>query len=355
MTNNLNNIIASSFSAVQIPKISENIGRADWITFGDDNLYAQYLLELYSKSTINSSILNSIGDFISGEGFEGNDTFLENANGTDTLDKILEKVALDIAIFGSFALDVIYNRGGKLSHIEHIPVQTVRIAKPSEDKPQGIYISSDWSNLKKNKPVWFQSYDPNNVIEGHQVMYVKKYRAGIDYYTLPHYTQALNWIELDIKISQYHLNAATNGWTPSLLINVNKGIPSDDEKDEFKRNLDATYTGVENANKYVLSFNESAENAIDITPIQNDISDKKYLQLIEQMEQMIMNANKVTSPMLFGFRVPGQLGGTTELIDAFNMYQKTVIGSFQDVITGAFNSLSSINGYGEITIKQYEL
>jgi hypothetical protein len=58
-----------------------------------------------------------------------------------------------------------------------------------------------------------------------------------------------------------------------------------------------------------------------------------------------LKAHRVTSPMLFGVRVEGSLGGRNELQDAFELFYNTVIEPSCDMITQTFNRILKINGY----------
>ncbi len=66
MSNRRNNktlakITSMKFSTVQLPRMVENHGK-DWITFGGDNLYPNFLIELYNKSAINRTCINKKAD-----------------------------------------------------------------------------------------------------------------------------------------------------------------------------------------------------------------------------------------------------------------------------------------------------
>ena len=49
-----------------IPHIGENANK-EYVTFGLDNLYPQYLIELYTGSGINSAIIKGVSSMIAGD------------------------------------------------------------------------------------------------------------------------------------------------------------------------------------------------------------------------------------------------------------------------------------------------
>ena len=69
----------------------------------------------------------------------------------------------------------------------------------------------------------------------------------------------------------------------------------------------------------------------------NDL-DKRYLMLEENVRDTILRAHSVTSPMLFGIKTEGQLGGATELEISFNIFIETYVKR-QKYINSPFNWL----------------
>ena len=57
-----------------------------------------------------------------------------------------------------------------------------------------------------------------------------------------------------------------------------------------------------------------------------------------------MIGHRVTSPMLLGVKTEGQLGGRDELMQAFEIYQNTVIRPYQEHILKTLSKIMEING-----------
>ena len=59
-----------NFASVEIPQPSETISNGrGWVSFGDDNLYPQFLISLSNRSSLHSSILKQKSMLIGGQGF----------------------------------------------------------------------------------------------------------------------------------------------------------------------------------------------------------------------------------------------------------------------------------------------
>jgi hypothetical protein len=55
------------------PKVIED-KRKDWVAYGDDNNYYQYLIDLFINSTTNNAIITGISNMIFGKGIDALDS-----------------------------------------------------------------------------------------------------------------------------------------------------------------------------------------------------------------------------------------------------------------------------------------
>ena len=357
MKDNENINVIETFGMVDyaLPIISEHYHK-DYIFFGDDNLYPEYLLDLYRTSPKNAAMINTISDMISGDGLiGGSEAFKANIYDEDDLETIVTKIAMDLALYNAFALNLIWSRdGSKIAQVKFIDVSTVRFSK----EENGFYISKDWANTRKevNKPIWVAKYDVNDKINKSQLLYVPKYSPSMQWYSIPAYTSAIQYIELDREIATYHLNNAKNGFYPSINVQVNSGVPSKEERQTFKRQLEREFTGTHNAGKMLVSFAPDKDHATEFTPIQLNSSDERFRDLDALILQAVLMANQAVNPELFGIQVAGKLGASTELAESFEVYQKKVISSYQKLIEKTLNKIATINGdQADIKIDKYKI
>jgi hypothetical protein len=94
----------------------------------------------------------------------------------------------------------------------------------------------------------------------------------------------------------------------------------------------------------MLTFGNGQDQAPTFIPVATTDSDKQFLILNEAVLQALCTANKITSPMLLGIKTPGQLGGRSELVDAYDLYYATVINKLQKHIIKVYQKILNING-----------
>lgn len=350
--------ILTNFIEASDINMDEKITKKDWIEFGNKNLFPKELIEINIKSSKNYSILKNLSNMISGNGFTADTTegqkFLDNDFCKDDINDIIQRISFDFIMSGSFALNVVWSRDGKsISKIKYVPFEKVRIAKNDEedlDADESIedyFISDDWTNIRKVPPTFIKGFDPNNTKERNQLMYIKIPTPGMDFYTLPHYIGALNWVRLDYFVSEYHLNNALNGYHPSMLINLSTGIPSAEEQRKVKAKMDEMFQSTASAGKIMLTFSEGSDTAPSVQPLDLSDNDKKFVDVDTMILDNLLIANNITNPMLVGIKTPGQLGGSDQLVESFNLLQINLINHYQIIIERYINELAFYSGVTE--------
>jgi hypothetical protein len=186
-----------------------------------------------------------------------------------------------------------------------------------------VWYSDDWNDKREDR-LEFPAFDLEKP-GGTQVLWFKQYRAGEGVYPLPDWYPARTYIEIDTKISDFHYNNISNGFSLGKIIQIFKGEPTEDIKAEFDRKFKANTTGTENANGVLISWMEKGEDPLQVVDLMPGDFDKQYLQLSETVRDNIFYAHRVTSPMLFGVRVAGELGGRNELKQAYEVFDRAYV------------------------------
>lgn len=337
---------------------TERISRAGFVNYGENNLYPDFLISLMNRSAKHNAILKRKSTMIAGNGWEteGLDgiaiRFLSNPYNECNLNEMAYKSAYDLEIFGGFTLQIIYSKDKKsIAEINYLPQNKIRL---SECKKYAYY-SDDWANTKKYTPIKYPLYDPKNPVST-QILYYKEYRPGVEYYSQPGYISSVNWITLEYEISAFHLNQVNNGFAPGMIINFTNGIPSDDEMREVIRQLQADFESARNAGKTMFLFSDGQDRAAQITPVQLNNSDERFVTLNKEITQGILIGHEVTNPQIMGVSTPGELGNKTTYLESLEVFQATYVEPKQRQIEKVYNNLLRFNGSGStLQLKKYEL
>lgn len=351
----MNNFAFNSISQIQIdlPVFSER-GSKKWISYGEDNLYPQFIASLFLRSAINRTAIQSKIDATIGNGLKTTDEDLNyvlvRANPIESWNDVFEKCAQDYIMFGGYSLNVIWSNDGKtISEIYHLDFTKVRSGKieAGDDAPKEYFYSTNWENPNKHKPTTYATYNPTLSIEQpSQILYLFDYEPGNIYYPLPTYAGSINDIQIDIEVSKFHISNLANSLNPSLFISLNNGIPAPEERKEIYDELTMAYRGTENAGKAFVAFSQDKEHAPEVTPI-SSTNDTYYTTLETRITTRILTGHRITSPLLLGLYNGGAgfSSNADELAVAYNHFIGTCIRPIQKSMLKVFNNLIFNSGY----------
>lgn len=341
-----------NLSTYSSPKIVESKSK-EWVEFGADNNYFQFLIDRYNGSPTNSAVINAISQMIFGKGLDATNSSKKPEQYALMISlfkkDVVRRLAYDLKLAGQCAIQVIYSKDKKtIQRVEHLPVETLRAEKCSaEDKKiQAYYYHPDWANAKpSDEPKRIPAFGVSDSPQPIEILYVKPYKAGMYYYSTPDYQGGLQYAELEEEVSNYHLNNILNGLAPSMLINFNNGIPDENAQTIIENKIKNKFSGSSNAGKFILAFNDDKESAADITPVQLSDAHNQYQFLSEESQKKIMVSHRVVSPMLLGVKDSSGLGNNAdELKTATILMDNTVIRPFQELLIDAFDQILAFNG-----------
>ena len=370
MKTNKENTKVSMISApaieVEAPEF-KTVNNKDYILYGTKNDYPAILKEMMNSSSLHSAILKKKADMSAGKGFETasleQKNFVNNVNGSETLNEIAYKNAYDLALYGGFCFLVTWSKDKKsIARVQYMDWSKVRKVKELEDdsevairQTEGVefyQVSSDWTQERKEKykPEIVQGFSTKYNDVATQLVYVSMYRPGSeDVYPLPDYQACSTYIALDTEIASWHLNSVKNGFTPSMMINM-IGVPSDEEMKQFQRKLEDQYSGSANSSKVILTLSEDESQVPVITPLTLNDSDERYKDLANQVKEQIIIGHRASSTVV-GVATAGKLGTSNEVIEAEAMFQHNVIDQYQYSLESQYNRIMNFNGIdGEIEL-----
>tara|TARA_R110000803_G_scaffold19165_1_gene50448 strand:- start:1228 stop:2415 length:1188 start_codon:yes stop_codon:yes gene_type:complete len=323
---------------------------AEFVKNGDQNDFPQQLIDMYNRSSVHASCINAIVEGVIGEGLTANeDVYLERANSKgESWQDVFNKAALDYKLQGTYAIEILYSRDRTRIEVHNIDYSLVR-AKEKDERGHipGYYVSTKFGhmNYKKLNPddySYLPVFDPEKEDEYAQIFVHRNYRPGQLYYSLPDYVGALRIIDLDQSIDNFHVTNINSGLAPSLAITTFTN-GSSDQLTEIQNQLNGNYGGTDNAGALIYMDVDDPVNAPVITPIPQNGADNYYTTINDLVMQKILTAHRITSPMILGIKTEGQLGGRTEMLDAYLLLQNTVIKPYQQSLLKSFEMLLEYN------------
>jgi len=348
----------TKFSIVNItnnslPIINEDTKtRYQWVPFGvygHDDFFAA-VTAAYNVSTSNAACIEGISDLIYGKGL-----YSKNVGFNELLQKLIpqeevKRVAFDLKLYGNSAFQVYWNDAHtKIIKLFHVPIQNLRAEKIwNNPKVNNYFYCTDWFDQRQVKhKKKLPAFGTSN--EKCEILYIKNYCPGLYYYSLPDWISALQLAVSDGEISNLHFNNITNGFLPAVMINFNNGVPAPEERQTIEDLLQAKFTGTDNAGRFMVSFNDDAANKPTIDTINIESLHEKYEYVADYVQDRILVAHRVTSPLLFGVRTKanGFSSNAEEMKTAFSIMQTMTIAPFQNLILNSLDTVLSEGGYDD--------
>jgi ribosomal protein S25 len=334
------NFILVQFAEAKQPEYREK-KKEGYMEYGEKNDYPLYLVELFNKSAKHNAIVRNKVHYICGNGWTGNEQFIEKPNRSENLNDLTRKISMDLELFGGAYIEVIWGLG-KVAEMWHIDYTKIRTNK---DNTQ-FWYKENWKDYKEKLEFVYPAFNPK-VQQGKQIIYLKEYRPNIGVYSLPVYFGALNYIESDIEVSKHVLGNAKTGFSASKLITLPDGTPSREEQNEIHRKFKNTYTGSDGV-KYMLSFvNDASRKPIVDDLGQSDLTKEDFGRVDELIQTNIFSGHQVTTPSIFGIAVAGKLGTRTEMRDGYEIFKSTYVTGKQQFLESFMNTMAGYFGYSE--------
>ena len=320
------------------PRSFSEKSNGDYVKYGEDNLFPQYLVELYNGSSTHRALCTTIAGMIFGDGFVPSDLESRLLYEKWNLEDELRKVALDLKLQGGFALEINWSLDRMtIANVSHLPFENVRCAEinPESEVVEEFYYSPDWTD-KVIEPTCLPRFDSENKLEEPiQILYVKPFSPGSAYYPKPDYIGSLPYIELEPEIGRFHINNIRNGLMTSMAVHFANGVPPEEEQRAIKNQIQREAAGAGNAGNFWVTFSDDPDRKPSIDTFQLSDADKQYEFLSRECVDKIMIGHRVVSPAMFGVKTAGQLGTSQELDVARELFDSQVIKHFQRIIKDA--------------------
>ena len=324
--------LSFSIENVEIPKLTERqMSGKVWYNWGNDNKLPYYLYGLYEKSSLMQSIINTTVNFIVGNSIES----IYKPNEDETWEDLIKNLSLDYMIYSGFAIQVMYNKMGKIHSLNWLDMRKIR----TDEEHTKVYYSKEFATKSSPQYLTFKTWKRGEEYRNESAVFLYT-GSKRTVYPLPRYSGSIPAIETSIRIDNFHLNAIKNNFNGNFIINFNNGIPDDDTKKMLERKVKEKFCGDDNAGSFLLVFNDSKENGVSVERIQDDQFDKKYEALKSQTITSIFTGFSAPS-QLFGYAITGNVFSKQEYQDAFDLYSRLQITPIQNLFKRVFECIYS--------------
>lgn len=327
-----------------------------WIKWGTDNLYCNHLLDLYAQSPTHHAAINfEVQSIVAG----GIDYEAMKIDGTQIVPNyaydwgyLLRAIALDYALFGSYAIEIILNKDRKTYSFWQISIDKVRVSPYDEDgQITSYWVSSDWSSTGQYPPIKIDAFDmreDSKIEYGKPYLYVyRPYDPLMQYYQAPAYIAALNSIKAEIEYCNYDLKHIINGFSAAGVLTLPE-METDEQRRTIINNIQGMFQGSSNANTIAIAFRNNIEDKpVEFTPFQQVSNVNTYADSNQRTINRILTAHQIVSPMLVGLPDSSNAGFSSDadkIETAYQLYQKLVGNYNRECIVKTFNQMLKING-----------
>jgi hypothetical protein len=335
-----------NLNAYTSPRIEE-VKNSEFVSYGEDNDYFQYLIDRYTNSTTNQAIIKGTSTKIYGRGLSAIDSEEKPSEWLKVegiiSPKDLRKIPLDRKLLGMAAMQVTYSKG-RVNKVTHFPMETLRAGKIGKSgKVEKWLYHPNWSEYKRSDELKeFPVFGTTNQKKT-EIYILAPYTSGYYYYPPVDYSGALPYAYLEEVISEYLINDALNGFSGTKVINLNNGIPDKDAQRKIKHSIHSKLTG-QLGDKVVISFNNNKESATTVENLPLDNAPDHYTYLSEECRNKLITGHNITSPLLLGVRDgSGFSSNADEIQNSSLFFNNTVIKVYQDEITEALSEILAVN------------
>lgn len=323
---------------LSLPYIQNTVSGKGIIYFGGDNLYPQLINQMYYTSPLHGAIVDYTVNASIGGGYDikTNDSVGQEVDKSIFLKKytpLFDLLEKDLYMHNRCHVFMNFSDSGKFLNMERCDPSKIRYRFDG-----GVEYSDDWMTQQQRKQVVVFKHGAMN--KGKVLFTHSMVTPGVDYYPIPTYTSALNWVFLDGEQSFFHKNNIQNSIFPSIFIRRPKRFANKKEIEDFKDGLSRS-KGAENAGYIGVLTGDGFENTPEAVPAPVGQNDKLFIQTEKSIKDNICFAHKI-NPSIVGIKVAGSLGNAQELEMSYAIWEKNVVLPLRKQLENLGNSILQI-------------
>ena len=324
----------------------------DFIEWGTNNLYPDYLQDLYENVATLRSVIDGCVDYIAGDDVTIQPLRPNMASGImngkgDTIQEQVRDVAHDEEKCGGFALQVIRGKDGNPSEVYYTDMRFLRANKDCNV----FYYCEDWKKRGKKNVIVYPKFESNlewatltdeeRSRHASSILFVKGNKRQT--YPSPRYAASIKSCEVERCVDDFHLNEINNGFAGSYIVNFNNGRPSPEIMEQIEDDFNEKFAGHKNAGRIGFSWNENRASATTIDAMQVVDFSAKYTALEKAARQRIFTAFRA-NPNLFGIPTESLGFSQEEYESAFRLFNRTHVRPIQKKIADAYDKIYGTKG-----------
>jgi hypothetical protein len=295
------------------------------LNYDADNAYPQRMLELVAASPTAKDCWNKRAKYIGGNGFAEKDLGkkIVNAKGL-TLAKLLKAVATDKALFTGFAIHINYNANYRISSVNYVRFEDVRMGNSDESDTKGKYAiyfdwgRKTWKNIMRNKISFLDAYNPDPDVIKQQVIdaggwdnykgQLYYFNPEVDDYPLIEADSVWEDFETEAGIKLFNNREVTTGFLPSTMLFMRSrreeadnqsnetDLPGVRKPTQFEKDL-GDFQGAKSAQKIIVIEYEDEDSKPEFKPYSIQNNDRLFEVTERSVEARIVK----------GFSIPKEL------------------------------------------------
>lgn len=324
------------------PEEVENSGR-EYVFWGKNNDYPEYLRSLAKNAATLKSILRGCVQYSVGNKIECIMPY-QDEDGKRYMNRekhsaefVLANLFYDLHTYGGFCYEVIRSAAGDIVEIYYIDIRFIRTNKENTV----FWYSEDWKKRwGKKTDIQYPKFHAAAKEVAESIVYYKNSASQV--YPESPFEAATIAAQLEHEIDVYHLNSMENGFAGSYVINFNNGVPTDEVKDEIERDVNKKFSGFQNANRILLSFNNSRESMVTVQELKTSDFGEKYQSLAKRSRQQLFTAYRA-NPNIFGIPTENIGFSKEEYDSAFKLFNRTVIQPAQRTVLDSLEAVYPFN------------
>lgn len=337
------------------PKIVDEM-MSNYVLWGVNNSFYDYLRDLFLNSTTNNSAIKGITRLAYGSGLRFNSTEQAVRLFSVMSAKSIKRSLLQLYAYNKFVVQIEYvkaeeGKGKRLDKAYFIPAKNVACGKKNEEgEITHFWYCENWESKRgRFKPKEVPAFGLGEDTDMIEIYFFQEELDGDEYYSPVSYHGCLQYAECEAEQSNFHLNHIINGFATNSIINFNNGVPDPDARRQLVNDFRKTKTGTRNAGKPFITFNDGVENAVTIASHDTPDPHKQYDFLDKLSEGKILLSHTVSSPLLLGIRdSSGGLGSNAnEIREAYQVFRAMTLDPLRELFMEAMAPILLLAGVTE--------